>query len=73
MAVTEGASIAKLGARIATQLTGGGASTETTEQPTQSAVAKLAAQHGEEVGEQEMQSLVNEMLNPEAERKRLIQ
>ena len=49
------------------------ATTDAPEQPTQSAVAKLAAQHGEEVGEQEMQSLVNEMLNPESERKRLIQ
>ena len=72
MAVTEGASIAKLSARIVNQLAGE-TKVDLREQPTQSAVTKLAAQHGEDVGEEEIQSLVDEMLNPDTAHKRLIQ
>lgn len=73
MAVTEGASIAKLGTRIAGQLMGSGQASEAPGSAENATVAKLVSQHGEEVDDEDMQNLVNEVLNPDAERRRLIQ
>ena len=71
MAVTEDASIGRLGARIAGQLGGRGHGTESSETE-RSVAARLAAQHGEEFGDPEMQGLVKNMLKVEGGNGRVI-